>query len=248
MLKIAVCDDSIADLTNLVSMINDYRDMQRDNKTIEATAFNCAMDLVAAMESGQRYDLVILDILMPFMTGMEAANEIRLFNKDIKIIFLTSSPEFAVESYSVGAYYYALKPIWKEKLTILLDKVFGEMETEEETSFLIKSKSGLTRVYINRIEFAEVIGRTIHFHITDGTVIETVGAMTKLEKELLSKPCFIKPHRSYIINMAHIDTLGQREIKMQSRALVPIAKANFGAVKSAYISFSFKDFRNLEEA
>jgi len=248
MLKIAVCDDNIADLTNLFSMINDYRDIQRDNKTIEATAFNSAMDLIAAMESGQRYDLVMLDILMPFMTGMEAANEIRLFNKDIKIIFLTSSSEFAVESYSVGAYYYALKPIWKEKLTILLDKVTGEMENQEEISFLIKSKTGLTRVYINRIEFAEVIGRTIYFHITDGTVIETVGAMTKLEKELLSKPCFIKPHRSYIINMTHIDSICQREIKMQSRASVPIAKANFSTVKAAYVSFSFNDFKNMEDA
>jgi len=248
MLKIAVCDDNIADLSNLVSMINDYKAMRCDKHIIEANAFNSAVDFIAAMESGQRYDLVILDILMPFMTGMEAANEIRLFNKDIKIIFLTSSPEFAVESYSVGAYYYALKPIWKEKLTILLDKVIGEMEAEEETSFLVKSKSGLTRIYIKRIEFAEVIGRTIHFHLTDGTVIETVGAMAKLEKELLSNSCFIKPHRSYIINMAYIDTLGQREIKMQSRASVPIAKANFSTVKASYISFSFKDFRNLEDA
>ena len=248
MLKIAVCDDNIADLSNLVSMINDYKAMRRDKHIIEATAFNSAVDLIAAIESGQRYDLVILDILMPFMTGMEAANEIRLFNKDIKIIFLTSSPEFAVESYSVGAFYYALKPIWKEKLTILIDKVIGEIEAEYETSFLIKSKSGLTRVYINRIEFAEVISRTIHFHLTDGTVIETVGAMAKIEEELLSNPCFIKPHRSYIINMSHIETLSQKEIIMQSHSSVPIAKANFGAIKSAYISFSFKDFKNLEDA
>jgi len=248
MFKIAVCDDNIADLANLVSMINDYRDRQRDKHTIEATAFNAAADLIAAMESGQQYDLVILDILMPFMSGMEAANEIRLFNKNVKIIFLTSSPEFALESYSVEAYYYALKPIWKEKLIILLDKVRGELETEEETSFLIKSKTGLIRVYISRIEFAEVIGRTIYFHIVDGSVIETIGAMAKLEKALLLKPCFIKPHRSYIINMTYIESICQREIKMQSRALVPIAKANFSTVKAAYVSFSFKDFKDLDNA
>ena len=248
MLKIAVCDDDVAELSNIISIINDYKAIQRDKHIVESTAFHSAVDLVSAMESGQRYDLVILDILMPFLTGMEAAKEIRQFNQDAKIIFATSSTEFAVESYSVDAYYYALKPIWKEKLFILLDKVLSESETNTGSSILIKSKEGLTRIYINRLEFAEVIGRTIHFHITDGTVIETVGAMTKLEKELLSKPCFIKPHRSYIINMDHIDTLGQREIIMQSRSSVPIAKANFGAIKSAYISYSFKDFRNLEDA
>jgi len=246
MLKIAVCDDNTADLSNLVSMINEYKDLKRNKHIIEFTAFHSALDLIAAMESGQQYDLVILDILMPFMTGMEAANQMRLFNKGIKIIFSTSSPEYAVESYSVGASYYALKPIWKEKLIILLDKVISEMEIHEETSFLVKSKTGLTRVYINRIEFAEVIGRTIFFHLPDGTVLETAGSMAGLEKELLPNSCFIKAHRSYIINMSHIDTLGQREIKMQSLSLVPIAKANFNAVKSAYIAFSFKDFKKPE--
>ena len=241
MLKIAICDDSIADLSNVVSIIGDYQALQRDKSTIKFTAFQSAVDLIAAMESGQQYDLVLLDILMPFMTGMDAAKEIRQFNQDVKIIFMTSSPEFAVESYSVDAYYYALKPIWKEKLFILLDKVIAATETQSGTSILIKSKTGLTRIYINRLEFAEVLGRTIVYHLTDGTTIEAIGSMTELERELLSNPCFIKTHRSYIINMEQIDTISQREIKMQSHALVPLAKANYSTVKSAYITFAFKE-------
>ena len=241
MLKIAICDDNIADLSNMVSIINDYIALQRDKHKIEYTAFQSAVDLIAAMESGQQYDLVLLDILMPFLNGMDAAKEIRQFNKEVKIIFSTSSPEFAVESYSVGAYYYALKPIWNEKLIILLDKVIAEIEIQPGTSLLIKSKTGLTRVYINRLEFAEVIGRTILYHLTDGSVIEAIGSMYDLEKELLSNACYIKPHRSYIINMEHIDTLSQREIKMQSLALVPMAKANYRSVRSSYITFAFKE-------
>ncbi|WP_090446318.1 LytR/AlgR family response regulator transcription factor [Natronincola peptidivorans] len=215
--------------------------MQRDKYKIEYTAFNSAVDLIAAMESGQRYELILLDILMPLITGMDAAKEIRQFNQDIKIIFLTSSTEFAVEAYSVGAYYYAIKPIWKEKLFILLDKVISEMETTLGKSFLIKSNTGLTRVFINRLEFAEVNGRTILYHLTNGSVIEATGSMTELEKLLSDNVCFIKPHRSYIINMEHIDTLSQREVKMQSLALVPISKANYPTVKSAYINFSFME-------
>lgn len=246
MLKIAICDDSIADLSNMISIINDYKTLHKDKYNIEYTAFHSAVDLIAAMESGQKYDLVLLDILMPFMTGMDAAKEIRQFNQDVKIIFSTSSPEFAVESYSVGAYYYALKPIWKDKLFIILDKFFAEKEFQTSTSFLIKSKTGLTRVYINRLEFAEVIGRTILYHFTDGSVIEAVGSMIELEEELLTYLCFIKPHRSYIINMEHIDTLSQREIKMQSLALVPMAKANFRTVKSAYMAFAFSGAESFE--
>lgn len=245
MLKIAICDDNIADLSNIVSIIENYQALQRDKNNIKYTAFQNAADLIAAMESGQEYNLVILDILMPFMTGMDAAKEIRQFNQAVKIIFITSSPEFAVESYSVDAYYYALKPVWKKKLFILLDKVISEMEIQSGASFLIKSKTGLTRIYINRLEFAEVTGRTILYNLTDGSVIEAIGSLRELEKELLSNPCFIKTHRSYIINMEHIDTISQREIKMQSYALVPMAKANYNTVKSAYITFAFKGSKNL---
>lgn len=248
MLKIAICDDNITDLSNMISLINDYQSIQRDKHQITYTAFNSAIDLISAMESGQYYNLVLLDILMPFMTGMEAAKEIRQFNNDVKIIFSTSSPDFAVESYSVDAYYYALKPIWKEKLFILLDQVISEMVSQPGTSILIKSKSGLTRIYIHRLVFAEVIGRTIIYHLTDGSTIEASGTMFELEKNLLEDPCFIKPHRAYIINMEHINTLSQREIKMLTLTLVPIAKANFQTVKSAYMAYAFKElqtFKNL---
>ncbi len=241
MLKIAICDDNISELSNVVSIIGEYQALHRDKNKINFTAFQSAVDLIAAMESGQQYDLLLLDVLMPLLSGMDAAKEIRQFNQEIKIIFMTSSPEFAVESYAVEAYYYALKPIWKEKLFILLDKVISESEIQLGTGFLIKSKTGLTRIYINRLEFAEVIGRTICYHLTDGAVIEATGSMSQLEKELLTSPCFIKTHRSYIINMEQIDTLSQREIKMQSLAVVPMAKSNYNAVKAAYISYAFKE-------
>jgi len=241
MLKIAVCDDDVSELSNIISIINDYKALHKDKHIAESTAFQSAIELIAAMESGQIYDLIILDILMPYMTGIEAAREIRQFNNAAKIIFATSSPEFAVESYSVDAYYYALKPIWKEKLFVLLDKVISELDTQTGSSILIKSKDGLTRIFISRLEFAEVIGRTILYHLTDGSVIEALGSMSKLESELLSYPNFLKPHRSYIINVKHIDTLSQREMKMQSHATVPMAKANFHEIKSAYMSFAFRD-------
>lgn len=240
-MKIAVCDDNIHDLSNVVSLLNDYKVLQKDHHLIEFTAFNSALDLIASLERGQQYEMVLLDILMPFMNGMEAAKEIRQFNQEIKIIFMTSSPEFAVESYSVSAYYYALKPVWKEKLFIILEKVASEIDNQKGSSLLIKSKNGLSRIQIHRLEYAEVIGRSILYHIIDGSVIETVGSMSDLDKELLPDHSFIKPHRSYIINLAHVLTLGQRDIKMHSQSFVPVAKANSRAVKAAYISYAFKD-------
>lgn len=241
MIRIAICDDSISDLSNMVSIVNDYIVTQKGRFDIEYVAFQNAADLIAAMEGGQRFDVLLLDILMPLVNGMDAAKEIRQYNQDVKIIFSTSSPEFAVESYAVDAFYYAIKPIWKEKLCLLLDKVIAEIKVSEGFSFLVKSKAGLTRIYINRLEYVEVIGRTIFYHIIDGSVIEASGSMVELNDALLNHPNLIKPHRSYIINMDYIDTLSSREIIMKSRSIVPMARANYQAIKSAYINYTFSE-------
>ncbi|MDX9888296.1 MAG: LytTR family DNA-binding domain-containing protein [Anaerovoracaceae bacterium] len=241
MLNIAICDDNIGDLSNMVSLIGDYQALQRDKNSIHTSSFQNAFDLIASMEGGQNYDLVLLDVLMPYLTGMDAAKEIRGFNQDAKIIFMTSSPEFAVDSYSVNAYYYALKPLWKEQLFVLLDKVIAESQIHLGNSLLIKSKTGLTRIYTSRLEFAEVVGRTIFYHLSDDAIIEATGTITQLENMLIDNPGFIRTHRSYIVNMEHIDTLRQREILMQTGYLVPLARANYNQVKSAYFSFAFKE-------
>ncbi len=73
------------------------------------------MDLLASMER-ENYDLLFLDVLMPGLSGIQAAREIRQKNENIKIVFLTSSPEYAVESYSVQATNYLLKPATEERL------------------------------------------------------------------------------------------------------------------------------------
>jgi DNA-binding LytR/AlgR family response regulator len=209
----------------------------------ECTLFSNAIDLLWAIEHGQRFDLVLLDILMPSMTGMDAAREIRRFDQDVRIVFLTSSTEFAVESYTVNAYYYVLKPIQKTQLFVLLDKVIDDTNNQTGSSFLIKSNQGLVRAYINKLEFAEIIGRTIFYHFTDGSITQAQGVLSELEGVLLPHSCFIKPHRSYIVNMSHIESLSQREIKMRTGNIVPMAKAHYRDIKSAYVSFTFSDLR-----
>lgn len=241
-LRISVCDDSREDLLYIEEILNDYFAVKAIHAA-EYTLFNNAVDLLWAIERGQRYDLMLLDILMPSMTGMDAAREIRGFNQDVKIVFLTSSTEFAVESYTVNAFYYLLKPIQKMQLFALLDRVIDDMNNQENGSFLIKSNQGIIRVYLNKLEFAEIIGRTIFYHFTDGSVTQASGLLTELESVLLPHSCFIKPHRSYIVNMSHIASLNQREIRMRAGSVVPMAKAHYRDIKSAYVSFAFNDLR-----
>lgn len=247
MLKIAICDDDLKELSNIIYIIEDYKTTYKNINEITYTTFQNPLELIISLEKGQQYDLILLDIIMPHMTGMEVAIEIRKFNQYVKIIFLTYSPEFAIESYWVNAYHYALKPILKHKLFTLLDQVISDINIQSKSSILIKSKIGVTTILLNKIEYVEIIGRTLFYHLTDESVIKANGSMNKLSESLITNLCFIKPHRSYIVNMEFIDTLSSSKIKMQSQNLIPISKVKHASIKSSYLNFSFESKNRLME-
>ena len=85
------------------------------------TSYQSPVELMAEVEKGTRFDIILLDVLMPGENGMAAPREIREYDSNVKIIFLTSSTEFAVESYAVDAWYYQLKPIRREDFFRLMD-------------------------------------------------------------------------------------------------------------------------------
>lgn len=123
MLKIAFCDDDLEILKELGILLDKYK-TERD-EDLTCTVFQSPLELLAAIEKGFSFDILFLDILMPGENGIETAKEIRQYDNNMKIIFLTSSPEFAVQSYTVGAYFYQLKPVWEESFFRLMDAVLG---------------------------------------------------------------------------------------------------------------------------
>ena len=115
MLKIAFCDDETQETRRLEALLEEYAaDRGQD---FAHTSYQSPVELMAEVEKGTRFDIILLDVLMPGENGMAAAREIREYDSNVKIIFLTSSTEFAVESYAVDAWYYQLKPIRREDLS-----------------------------------------------------------------------------------------------------------------------------------
>ena len=136
MIEIAFCDDDLSELEELKMFLDHYRTERRQE--IKFRCFQSAIDLLEEIEKGNQFDILFLDILMPGETGINAAGEIRKHDKNVKIIFLTSSPEFALESYTVGAYFYQLKPVKKEKFFSLMDSVLSVCEKENRYSLILK--------------------------------------------------------------------------------------------------------------
>ena len=101
---------------------------------------------------------------MPAENGITAAKEIRQYDNVVKIIFLTSSAEFAVESYVVGAYFYQLKPIWEDSFFRLTDSVIAECRRADQRSLILRCKTGISRIDLDQLLYCEVLGRAAGCH------------------------------------------------------------------------------------
>lgn len=234
-MKIAVCDDDSQELERISALIDTYK---RESKVpLTYKTFRSATELISSMGSSD-YDILLLDILMPGINGMQAAHEIRAFDAGVKIAFLTSSPEFAVESYAVKAYDYILKPVSKDKLFSILDAVIAE-ELKPLEGLTIKTQSGVARILFSRLAFVEIMNRKLYFHLADGSVREVSASLASFEEELLARAEFVKVHRSYIVNLWQVGELRSKELITHAGKTVPISRLLYGKVREAYMRHLF---------
>lgn len=239
MIRVAFCDDDLTILNQLSVLMDQYRVLH--NQKMEYTVYNSPLELLAAMERGVRYDILLLDVLMPGENGIEAAKEIRALDRTIKIIFLTSSAEFAVQSYAVGAYFYQLKPIWEDSFIRLMDSVLAECSKEVADSLILKCTNGITRVSLAQLEYCEVIGRALLLHLSSGKVLESSGRLDDLSKQLLPRGGFLRPHRSYLVNMDYIQNISYRSMTLSCLTEIPIPRGKYAELKNAFLEHAFHE-------
>lgn len=237
MIKIAFCDDEMEVLHQMNELLDRYQ-VER-NEDITYAAFQSPFELLTEIEKGIRPDILFLDVVMPGQNGMDVAKEIRQYDTNMKIIFLTSSPEFAVESYTVGAYFYQLKPIWGESFFRLMDSVLSECEKKKKNSLILRSKDGITRVNLQQLEYCEVLGRKLLFHLENGAVLESAGSLDDLAGQLMQYSNFFRPHRSFLVNMEYIQNISSRSIKMVNDAEIPIPYGKCSEIKNTYMEYAF---------
>lgn len=243
--RIAICDDNSAELEKCKNIVDEFIDSKLSERQITADTFTNGNDLLFCIAKNGSFDLLILDIIMPGMNGIELAEEIRQADERCKIVFLTSSPEFAVNSYKVDAFYYLLKPFSTVELKSLLDKALDEMVEEKSNCIIVKEKGKLTRVQINTIQYVESMKHTIFFHLHNNDVISCYGTLNEFSDILLCNKQFIKCYKSFIVNMDYVLSISSKEFTMYDKALVPISKKIYQDVKNTYIGYIFERGKDL---
>ncbi len=205
-MRLAICDDESVCLS-LVTTIAEGYIKEHSHHGIVMESFSDPEDLLEAAEKNGGFDIYILDVIMPGMTGIELGKSLREHGYDGKIIYLTSSEEYSLDAFRVKAYDYIIKPICKEAFDKIVDEAIAAVSEKKDKSMIVKTKERSVRLKYDSIMYAEFNKRIICYYLTSGKTVETLTVRTSFSQavsELLADKRFTICGQSMIVNLDHI--------------------------------------------
>jgi len=239
MIKIALCDDTPLCRKQIKGVIYEYQTVRPDVE-IKIYSYDSGDKLLESINADERYDIYFLDIMMPNTDGITVAQGIRKKYRDVPVVFLTQTKSYALEAFGVLAFQYLLKPIHRDNLFPVLDRLVILRKNEEGNVFSVFTPSRIITLPYFSIMVIEYYRRALLFHLDSGKTVEskairiTFGAAVS---ELLNDSRFIWAHKSFIVNMAHVREFNFRVFIMKNGMEIPIPRNKFTSAKRTYLNF-----------
>ena len=195
----------------------------------EIKVYNSGDDL---LEGYDKYtDIILLDIQMDGLDGMETARKIREFDDNVEIIFITSFVEYALEGYEVNAYRYLLKPVKDENLRTSLINCLNDRNFVKR-SIVIKEGDTRIKISLKDIMYIEIQGNDITVHTLKDTY-RTKGTMSNFETEINSD-MFVRCHKSYLVNLEYIKSIKRYTSILVNDEEVPLSRNKYKEIKDRF--------------
>lgn len=241
MWKLALCDDRQWDLERVQVLLEEYR---RTRPSLELTVFAYS-SASALLDAGMVFDVFLLDILMPGLNGIELGQELRRSNPMAPILYLTTSRDFALESYRTEAMGYLLKPVDKGELFRSLDRAAAHCALERARVVAVQVEDGVRRVFYDELVSAEAHRRTILFYLADGQVIPSAGRKLKfaqLWEELQGDGRFLLLRRGCLVNMDRVQWIGEGELELTDGRSLSLPRDRRGELRRRYLDYCHRQF------
>ena len=240
-MRIAICDDEEMCRTQLVAQLNEYI-ATHENQEISYAVFSCAQNLLKACDAQDSFDVYILDIIMPDTNGIELGVRLRQNNDDGIIIYLTSSREFAIDSYKAKAFGYLLKPVVPQQLTAALEDAYAAILSKTQDSVFVKTKTGLVRIQLNGILYVELCRRTAVYHLPNNRTEESTSLripFSEAMQELLKDKRFVLCSQSIIVNLSHIVRITDTQVVFSGDHIVYFSPKTCRTLRSLWTDYYF---------
>ena len=232
-MKIAICDDDEHDRQNMRRLVTEY---------IDAKNYHIKIDEYISGESFlesdvSQYDLVILDIFMDELNGIETARRFVAEHPNMQIIFCSSSNAYAEESYDVFALRYLAKPVEREKLFVTLDRFFN---IKASMRTLVYKQNRMDEwVFLNDVIWVEADGHCSIIH----TKKEDITTRTTFSQicDQVNGADFVKPIRYALVSLRHVVAIPTDVFLLSNGATVPISRDLRSEMKKAFSSYKMKE-------
>ncbi len=239
MIKISICDDDICQQKRICSLLQQYEEAH-PGLAARVSVFSSGPELLNQAEEENGFDLYILDVIMPKMNGIELGLKLRSINSDGVIIYLTTSRDYAVESYLVQAFYYLLKPVDKTAFYTVLDKAVSMLEKQSMASIEVRTANGIRRLSFDEIMYVELAKRFAKYHLTDEKVINSITLRNSFHTEvasLLKDERFTLCGTSFAVNLHHVIAVEKTDLILKGEHRVPLSRSKYIPVKKQWADY-----------
>lgn len=226
--NIAICDDSDADRQYVAGLVGQWA--AGADHAIRVTEFTSAENFLFHYAEKSDYDILLLDIEMGDMDGVELAKRLRRENDTVQIVFITGYSDYISEGYEVAALHYLMKPVKEDKLFSVLDRAVEKLQKNEKVLNL-EIGGEMVRIPVYQIRYADVMGNYVTIHaVNDHTVKMTLSELEKLLDER-----FYRVGRSCIVNLTTINRVTKTEIKLSDSTIIPLPRGAYEPLNRAII-------------
>ena len=243
MIKIALCDDEKDWLQKSKTMLLYYSE-QHPEAGIRLTCFSSGRDLLNYMIMNGSFDIYVLDVVMPQMSGIELGVNIRKQDDSGKIIYLTSSPDFGVDSYIANAFYYLLKPIELDTLSAVLTKAVTEISRRKEKGIKVKTSEDVRILGFDDIVYVELNKKALCFHLYDKETVESVSQRESFSvciSPMLSDSRFVLCGTSICVNLFYVKSIDKDGAVFKNGERLWLSKKACATLRSAWLDFWFDE-------
>lgn len=234
-MRIAICDDEEAQRLLIQRYVEAWA---ADNKVaLETELFASGESFWFAWEDDSSYDLLIFDIEMGQLNGMELAAGIRRKDEDIPILFVTGYDSYMAQGFEVAALHYLLKPLRKEKLFTVLDKLKKmRMRKKQEEKILFRAEEGPLSLPASKIWYIEAMAHQciLYTEDTSHVLCSSIGEMVR---QLCGRREFVRCHRSYLVNVQHISAIVKPELVLDDGRRIPVSRSAEKTVSQVFIEW-----------
>ncbi len=230
-ISIAICDDEPNDLDEMETMTSEL--LEAEGISCGVSKFGDAGSLLSSIEGGETFDILLLDVMMENLNGIELAAILRGQGNDTAIVFISFNREMALLGYEVSAVRYLAKPVQREKLREALLYCCRTYLMQKE--ILLPTAEGQRRILVSDVIYIEPWNRGTRMVLVDGEC-KTSAKISELER-LLPKERFAFCHRTLLVNLAFIQSIRYCELTLKNGQVLPVSKYRQAQIKESFMRY-----------